>query len=1043
MTQIDNNKTREIRVFLSSTFRDMEFERDYLLKHVFPKLRLECGARNVGFTEIDLRWGITEEASQNGKTIEICLEEINRCRNFPPFFIGFLGERYGWIPKIDDLEKYWNSNVDSKYSDHIHEALLKSISVTELEIRFGVLNNLNSKKSPSAHFYLRHPDLTQEIANSTKNNSNDFYDESNEKLKLLKKDIRASGHLELDEYKSIAEFGESIYQILLEGLNSRYPKEEVISNIKLSNYAHERFSASRLKSYVPIPSMREIVQKTVERNLNSPPILREHIYITGQSGLGKSSIMADLSLYFPQKIQDAFVYSYYIGADGKRDITQWRDDLLENIWAETTKPEKFPESEKEKWEMLSNELLQKQKRTSAPILLLIDAIDQSANPKESIDTITHQLWPSGVVIIISGLPQYIPDSGFSIITLESPSEQQRIKIVEAFTEGYRKSLNSDLIKQIVKSKQSKLPLFLRMLLEELRVRSHHETLAEDIKSLLSFETPEQLFNHLLEQWDVDYSDAYHPNIVTKLAINLVASYKGLTEHELAELLANNSDPLSSESGKPKLPAAVLNPILAILRPYLLRNEGREQLMHRALVQETRIVNIEAARLSLAKYFAGSTSRAIVERIFQNLKIVEANSNEKTLDSLAKVIEPLEDIIAIPKADVNLVRDSLNVLGGIVGEASLAQRLFSPTIADSFGDTWSSQLKLYFKTNITNRLDGFITEKFIIRINDLDEIYSDKAHPMVVSTLIVYLSLTITTGLTISELVELLTIHYDPTKTLSDKDKISLSKVTQILEEIKPFIKFNGSFIELFYLYFDEELENEITEVLIFRQTLINYFNRMDERSIQESKFQTIYMTSAEFNVNHKLQISPHSLLDRLKVRTISDDNLSVLDTYRVNCDSSTALLNAEVDLMATFYNTIKIEYEKNILKNVARFFEIITNWRYLIPARQLGHEFVGQLRRFKDKSSNEFVAVLTNLGDAYAKSQSFESAEEYYLEALEICEHNKITLYDNYLQCLNNLGRIYLVQENYDKARYYLLQALDVCNEHHFSNDKHTFQSVY
>jgi hypothetical protein len=54
-------KPQEIQVFLSSTFRDMEAERNHLVKQVFAKVRAACLARQVGFTEIDLRWGVTEE----------------------------------------------------------------------------------------------------------------------------------------------------------------------------------------------------------------------------------------------------------------------------------------------------------------------------------------------------------------------------------------------------------------------------------------------------------------------------------------------------------------------------------------------------------------------------------------------------------------------------------------------------------------------------------------------------------------------------------------------------------------------------------------------------------------------------------------------------------------------------------------------------------------------------------------------------------------------------------------------------------------------
>ena len=58
---------RVIRVFISSTFRDMQAERDYLVKFIFPQLRKLCESRGVTWGEVDLRWGITEEQSQRGE----------------------------------------------------------------------------------------------------------------------------------------------------------------------------------------------------------------------------------------------------------------------------------------------------------------------------------------------------------------------------------------------------------------------------------------------------------------------------------------------------------------------------------------------------------------------------------------------------------------------------------------------------------------------------------------------------------------------------------------------------------------------------------------------------------------------------------------------------------------------------------------------------------------------------------------------------------------------------------------------------------------
>ena len=87
---------RKLRVFVSSTFRDHKLEREHLVKYVFPELRRLCELRGVVWSEIDLRWGVTDEQKAEGEVLPVCLAEIERCR---PYFIGLLGERYGWVPE--------------------------------------------------------------------------------------------------------------------------------------------------------------------------------------------------------------------------------------------------------------------------------------------------------------------------------------------------------------------------------------------------------------------------------------------------------------------------------------------------------------------------------------------------------------------------------------------------------------------------------------------------------------------------------------------------------------------------------------------------------------------------------------------------------------------------------------------------------------------------------------------------------------------------------------------------------------------------------
>ena len=137
-------ENRQIRVFISSTFHDMQDERDYLMKRTFPKLRKLAAERDVTLTELDLRWGITEEESKSGKVVEICLREIE---NSIPFFIGIIGNRYGWVPEKNDLD----GNVTERFSA-VTDYLEHHLSVTEMEMQFGVLAR---EEDMHAYFYIK------------------------------------------------------------------------------------------------------------------------------------------------------------------------------------------------------------------------------------------------------------------------------------------------------------------------------------------------------------------------------------------------------------------------------------------------------------------------------------------------------------------------------------------------------------------------------------------------------------------------------------------------------------------------------------------------------------------------------------------------------------------------------------------------------------------------------------------------------------------------------------------------------------------------
>src|SRR5262245_31321909 len=121
----------------------MHAERDHLVKVVFPELRARLSPYRIDLVDIDLRWGITRAQAENGEVLSFCLEQIDACR---PFFVGILGQRYGWVP---------NAVPSQALARFGWLQLATGRSITELEILHGVLNN--PTMFGRAFFYFRNP----------------------------------------------------------------------------------------------------------------------------------------------------------------------------------------------------------------------------------------------------------------------------------------------------------------------------------------------------------------------------------------------------------------------------------------------------------------------------------------------------------------------------------------------------------------------------------------------------------------------------------------------------------------------------------------------------------------------------------------------------------------------------------------------------------------------------------------------------------------------------------------------------------------------
>lgn len=218
---------RQIRVFISSTFRDMQAERDELAKRIFPQLRKLCESRGVTFGGLDLRWGITDEQKAEGKVLPICLAEIQHCR---PYFIGLLGERYGWVP--DDISPALIAR-EPWLAEHLGR------SVTELEILHGVLRN--PEMAGHVFFYFRDSSYldslptgeqpgyremasTEEIEKLGAEEAHRRAEDRKRKLARLKESIRQSGLPLREDYPDPRALGELVLADLTALINRVFPE---------------------------------------------------------------------------------------------------------------------------------------------------------------------------------------------------------------------------------------------------------------------------------------------------------------------------------------------------------------------------------------------------------------------------------------------------------------------------------------------------------------------------------------------------------------------------------------------------------------------------------------------------------------------------------------------------------------------------------------------------------------------------------------------------------------------------------------------------
>lgn len=494
-------ENRHIRVFISSTFRDMQDERDYLMKRTFPKLRKLAAERDVTLTELDLRWGITEEESKSGRVVEICLKEIE---NSIPFFIGIVGNRYGWTPQKEELDQ----NVFNRFRE-VENYVNKGISVTEMEMQFGVLAR---KEKMHAYFYIKEHDEGQD--NPTM-------------LFRLKEEIKKSDYPYF-YYDSPFQLSRQVENSFITLLDELFPLGK-ISEFEKERIGQRAFLNQLCQNYIRVEQNFGKINKW----LNDDSDLGKGLVIIGESGLGKSALIANWikGILRDSEINYNLIY-YFIGNGGgettKESIIFSLKNQLYQIcgWNEENEKENNLDKIFSKYSSVSKKKL----------IVVIDAINQILDEDNSKLLNWLPSPQKNIKILISTLKEdntmeVLNRRNYELLEIHPLKKEDRKDLIKNYLNQYAKTLNHSQILRIIQTKIFENTLVLKTFLDELINFGIYELLDLRMSYYTSSESITDFFQVLIQSYEIEFGK----NLVRDFLCLIYISHTGLTESQMMEI----------------------------------------------------------------------------------------------------------------------------------------------------------------------------------------------------------------------------------------------------------------------------------------------------------------------------------------------------------------------------------------------------------------------------------------------------------------------------------------------------------------------------